>query len=743
MTRESSSFKMRTLLTNCCRRQAALFALSIVSMLAVLPIGMILTIQTLLRFYDEIDDKHARETVLAGISSTLYQSYFLDLLLIALAVVAGIGLFRYLHSRSQTDFFYALPIKRGQIFAVRFLTGLLAVVPAYLIGVVLSCVVCAVYGYGDAIDIRLLGMSVAVHLIGFLLVYAVSILAAVLCGHTLVALLMCAWLQFGVMVGWIFAHSLLNVLYPARAVPSLSAAYWTSPPAGLFRLSMRLGELMDVRGSGVTYQPAGNVKPAAFPALVYLIAAAVILLLSYILCRIRKGENAGLSIAFPLIEQPLKLYMVAVVAIACGLIFEMTTENWPVMFLGMALGGFVAACVVEVVYDLDFHSIFRRWKSLLVFAVLCAAALGCMAADVTHWNSTIPDRAEVDAADLTADNESWDCSPAFNMQGVTTGGTVTQLLLGESVEREESDGPAALLQSEEAVDAIYDSVALGAEAMKGDRSKIRSGLFGGNTAYQITLRRKDGKLFRRTYYLPDDTEQLAENGAAVRFSKEYKQIRTAAAQAEKQKERLTYMMAAGYHDAQEYDYTELKDAAAIKEIVRTVYDESQTIAKEYAAAHPPVVMVRVMTKEAQASAEGNRPDWNDFYPNMGEVFDIPVYASETKTLKLLQRYAKTAEPGFGDLKKIHSILVTSYDEESDEMYETVYRTPEEIEEWCAKLVPVTFSGVIDPVCPLGDEQVTVSYQDGTEVSCSLLGAAAKKDKNVEERVSIHSEQDAG
>ena len=50
MTRESSSFKFHTLLSNCCRRQAALFTLSLVSMLAVLPVGMILTIQSLLRY---------------------------------------------------------------------------------------------------------------------------------------------------------------------------------------------------------------------------------------------------------------------------------------------------------------------------------------------------------------------------------------------------------------------------------------------------------------------------------------------------------------------------------------------------------------------------------------------------------------------------------------------------------------------------------------------------------------------
>lgn len=206
MTRENSSFKFRTLLANCCRRQAALFTLSFVSMIAALPVYMILNLQRDIRFYLANDQTTPREYIVQLIRNELFQNEIVNLALIVLAVIAGIAMFRYLHTRSQTDFFHALPITRGQIFAIRLITGLLAVIPAYLINVALACGVCAAYGYADAVDAKLLAYSILAHLVGFLLIYAVSVLAAILCGHTLVAILVCGWLQFGVYAGWLVVN---------------------------------------------------------------------------------------------------------------------------------------------------------------------------------------------------------------------------------------------------------------------------------------------------------------------------------------------------------------------------------------------------------------------------------------------------------------------------------------------------------------------------------------------------------
>ncbi|WP_394272476.1 DUF6449 domain-containing protein [Butyricicoccus sp.] len=712
MTRESSSFKFHTLLANCCRRQAALFTLSLVSMLAVLPISMMLTIQSFLRYMWDNNDPDTRKNVVESIRGVLMAQELADVALMALAVVAGIAMFRYLHSRSQTDFFGALPIRRGQIFAVRVSTGLLAVIPAYLLGVALTCGVCAAYGFVDAIDGTLLAYSILAHIAGFLLIYAVSILAAILCGHTLVALLVCGWLQFGLFFGFTAVRSLLDILYPARIIAQPDGELWLSPPIALFRMTTVLSELW-------TDEAPDYLTQSVLPALGCLVASAVLFALCYGLCRIRRSENAGLSIAFPVIELPFKLYMVSVIGIACGLVFHATASDWTTMFLGIVIGAAVAACVVEIVYDQDFRSLFRRWKSTLVFGAVAAVVLACMAMDITHWNSTLPDRADIVGADLSADDPSWNCGAA-NEDNSVVYSSISLLGIPFEQREEAEEESVSPLEAQENIDAIYSSASMGARAMQGDRSTIMEQGGEGVCGYQVAFKLKNGKTFRRQYYLPGDTDEIAENSAKVRFSQEYLDTRTAIAQAEKRKNQITFLKVGNYADVDDSNSTmggkKISNQSTIIDILETLKEEYLSITQDYAEAHAPVAMLRVATQDVLDQWEGIDIDYWGYITDMDGLYDIPVYECETKTLAQLRLYAKGFVPGFGD-QKIASVVSTVYDDDGTEQ-ETVYTDPEEIAEWSEKLVPRSFDSILDPVYSLDYENYVVMLADGTSIQCT-------------------------
>ena len=693
MTRENSSFNMRNVLTKCCHRQAALFTVSLLSLIVTLPITMILMIQSYLRYNWDNTEPEMRSLLREYIQENLFSQAFASVALIALAIVAGISLFRYLHVRSQVDFFHALPLKRKQIFLLRMGTGLLAVIPAYLISVALTCGVCAAYGYADAINVKMLAVSIFVHLVGFLLVYAFSILAAVLCGHTLVSLLLCGWLQFGLLLGVFVFTQLLDILYPARVVGGRGYLLWLSPLTAIYRIINPLdrwtdGQQMDVMGECI------------LPSIIILVVTAVILLLSYVLFCHRKSEYSGISIAFPKLELPLRLYMVTVLGVSCGLIFEITTGSWSIMFLGIVLGGLVTACVTEIIYDLDFHSLFHRWKSLVIYGVICAVVLGAMAMDLTHWNSKLPNRADVVGVDLISNTDEWNCSDASRniARAYESFGVVS---LDRTVDEDKAN---TMLTSQEAINAIYNSAQLGSQAMKGDRSKVVNGY-----DYTVSLQLTNGKIFERKYYLPSDTKQMIENSAAVRFSQEYMNTRMTISQVEKQKNQIVHIMAGGYRDVTMGTASRIADRVKIIKLLETLQAESMHLTKEYTAEHAPVVMLRAFTeKEWRQISEENLVDWESY-----SEYDyyIPVYASQTETLQLLGKYAPELQTGFGSVKDIARITV------QEETGTTVYSEPSQIQNKLVHLLPPVFAHVKDPGYKTEYTDVTVELKDGTDIHC--------------------------
>ncbi|MDO4174314.1 MAG: DUF6449 domain-containing protein [Eubacteriales bacterium] len=727
MMRKSSSCKLRASIRKCCGRNAALFTVSLLLQLIAMPVCLIMQIHAQMRYVD-LSDIELRESVRQSVASILQENLTGSLALIFLAVLTGIVMFRYLHVRKQTDFFHALPVTRGHLFAAHTLAGVLAVVPAYLLSVVLSCCICAAYGFADAIVPSVLLLSVVVHLAGFLLVYAVSILAAIVSGNTLVSLLVCAWFQFGLLAGYEMVDELLYILYPARVSnPEGIAPIWLSPVVEAIAAIQPLGRDWTEH----TYW-----MQCVLPAVLCLLAAGILLALGYYLNRIRKSEHTGLSIAFPKFEQPFKLYMVSVVAIACGLIFQTTMESWMVLYISMAIGGLVTACVVEIVYDLDFHSLFRRWKSFAVYCAVCVVVLGCMAADVTRWNSTLPEREEIVSASLQSGVDTWDCSSTaqdddlyyysdrfYAMLSRVYRAAGSSYVYGFNVDDVESAVDyveSTQMESADVLDTIYASASMGAEAMQHDRSDIQNA---DNSSYVVTFQLQNGKTFTRRYYMPDDTAELADNGADVRFSKEYRETFTEAAVAQSNKEFAKWLLVENYMDMAASHAERIDNAKAIDDILDVLYEESREITREYASQNLPVLAIRVAGQQAIDTWGGsNMEDLNNvFGSGIDDIVDIPVYACQTETLKLLGEYIDGLETGFGSepIQKLDEQLYLD-DENPSTVTNRTYSDQETIERCKPYLLPVNCIALVDGVYQLNQAdgtEVTVELADGTAIEC--------------------------
>lgn len=725
MTQKNSCCKTRTLVYKCCGRNIALFTLSLLLQLIAMPVDMILNIQRQIQGTD-LTDLDQRENAWKEIYTILNESEMGMVVLVVLAVLCGICMFRYLHVKQQTDFFHALPVSRGQLFTVRVWTGILAVVPAYLLSMVLSCGVCAAYGFGDVIQLDILLLSIAVHIAGFLLIYVVSILAAICCGNTLVSLLVCGWFQFGLLAAYEVLNVLLYVLYPARAYSDAAAPMWMSP----ILISMTAIESLSYDWNEESVPYAGECLMYIVP---FFIAAVVIGALAYWLNRIRKSENAGLSIAFPKMEQPFKLYLVSVTAIFCGIIIHSTITSWNVMFFSMAIAALIIACVVEIIYHQDFNSLFYRWKSLLAYVVLCFVVLGCMAKDITGWNSRLPDRDQIVSASLSSDWGVWSCVPEERPQFYETSASsllrnMYHTLSNEKMASDREDDidyfDNCMLKSKEVLDIMYQSASLGAQDMKGDRSMLTEDP--DRWGYTVTFMLKNGKTFQRKYYMPDDTKELTKNAAAVRFSEEYQKQYTTAAMVWKHRDQVSRMLVMNYVDAAQFQGNKIENQRVISDVLQTLYEESQELTQEYCADHLPVLMIRVAGQDWKEGSWTDLVDVSMYGRDLDDLVDIPVYACETDTLELLKESISGLETGFGT-EKISSMQITTYTEDSEEEKKTILRESEpseaqEIQKWLPYIIPTGFNVLVDPIyyCEKNEDDdvyVTIKLQDGTEMEC--------------------------
>ena len=730
MTRGNSSYNWKKVLWNNCRRQIPLFSLSLLALVIFAPIQMMLFLQANKRYWGQEENL---QYIYSSIRSELNEGFFAVMILIVLGVVAAMTVFHYLHSRNQTDFYHALPLRRGQLFALNTVTGLLAVVPAYIIGTLLSCAVIAGYGYGGAILWKRLLLSMALHLVGFLLVYAVSIFAAILCGNALVALFGCAWLQGGIMIGVWCVELLRDIMYPTHVATAVMHS-WLSPFAYMGELCRTMEESY-YGASKTSALTAGELlHQAVIPMLVVLVIAIVVLALSYALYRVRKSEKTGQSMAFAVSELPIKLFMTAVIAIASGLIFYGTTNELGVLYIGMLLGGIIISCIIEMIYDMDFHSLLHRWKSTVVFGIVCAVVVACMAFDVTGYNTRLPAREDIASANLNSYIDAW--------RGCTTNNGLDTLA---ELAGQKRDVDINLYETEN-LDSMYEIAQHGVQNVEqfGNRVNNDDVFENGSGQYNVTFTLKNGKTFERTYYADYNDAELMDKTADIRVTDEYREKFSAEANASKYSKAVGALVPFTWQELENTATREIDNADQIATVLDALRKESMKLDKKYLSENAPVAMLRVVNSSIKKAAEKNNTtayrnwnsssDWydeNGVYVSENGYIDMPIYASETETLQLLNKYCEFPKDNLIDPKEIIKVTQDDYSEDTGDYIPTVYTQEDDadaIAQMCKYMIPQDIISNVDPIYQTNDmTSIGVTWKTGVSQSFTVSDLAKDKD----------------
>jgi len=628
----SKNFSFKSLVRHNMTSRMWAIALSVLGCLA----GLLLPIfaiqqdyQVQLKFTTESDYARTAADVLKDTQNSIAQvisfdSPFIKLVLIVLATLCGVAMFRYLHDRRQVDFYHALPISRGKLFAVNYISGVLLVLPFYLIVLVIGLIFVSAMGLGGQITGALLVQSILGNIAYFLLNYTVAVLCTVLTGNTIITVLLGIWAQLGIPVLMVMVQCYQAMFYEtfSSTVPLMQTFVLYGSPMCNYLVTFHDTHTMYVPLFDTALDVVGGMAVLIYPVILTIVLGV----LSYFLFVRRKSENTGMAVSFRRAKAPIKWFMSMFSGLGFGLIFTVIFSGTSGgMWFGLVFGVVLCHMVVEIIYDFDFKALLHHWKQMIVLAILAVVVVAGIKNDVFGYDNYIPDVDDIASAAIESSyyNIDWN----YNVQDIYK----DQLTDAESIEK--------IHQLAEL------SVANNGKPEEGDSTY----------AYTIHYTLKNGDHVSRCYTeVPTNVVQdmMVNLVASEQYLKQYSTLQTLRIPAtnEEGMTRLEVRNSAAPEGT-------LPQATLIsRNEIQEVIDQLRADQIANAEAHLKEFPVMQLTIENEWA---ERPK-----DNRGALYsaDLMVYAADTDTLALIKRLTGV-EPVKLSHENVNSIEITQYDDQ--------------------------------------------------------------------------------
>ncbi len=340
----------------------------------------------------------SKEEILRGAQDTALQilsmdNPFIKIVVVFLAILCGVAMFRYLHDRQQVDFYHALPMNRGRLFVLNYVSGILLVLPVFLLVFVLTTIVAMSMGLGGLLTAGGWIQTFLAHTVFFLLNYTLAVVCTVVTGNTIITILLGIWAEVSIPLFALMIDA-WKISYLQTYVEHTNGLYFMSPIIKYFATS---AEKQGMTFFGTPFDSGSGMHGLIAPA----IWTIVLLALAYVLFVRRKSERAGTAIAFTPLKAPIRWYMCLFMGSACAWMFtELFYGNEYWRWFGLFLGIVLFHAVVEIIYDFDFKAMFHHWKQMIAVCIVAAAALAGLRMDVFGYNRYIPKETDIAAVGL-------------------------------------------------------------------------------------------------------------------------------------------------------------------------------------------------------------------------------------------------------------------------------------------------------------------------------------------------------
>ncbi len=342
---------------------------------------------------------------------------------VVLAVLLALEGYSYLNNRRKLDFYESQPVPGTARFWAIYLNGLLLYAIPYACSLLLSVAIAAgMHAMSGPIAVNALYAFVRISFL-FLAVYSTAILAVMLTGNLLVAGgLTALFLGFEEVLRYVLYHyasMLLRTFYSdgmKDTIFSCIGAYNQFLNTDIWRRGMTTTEegyrLYGIYGIEI---PTMDFLRKAFVQgwtcdLRVLVLGAVAVILAFVCYKKRKTESAGRALAFPITRFPLKLAVGIPAALFVGVLItnmynvSRKSAATAITMLGIVLTAVLLACALEILYDFNIRSVFRRfWQAGIVGAA--ALLIFCIYRfDLTGYDRYVPDADKVESVTLVGED---------------------------------------------------------------------------------------------------------------------------------------------------------------------------------------------------------------------------------------------------------------------------------------------------------------------------------------------------
>lgn len=511
------------------KRRAWTFVLCFVALFFTVPVGQMIFLNRMRSVIDEAvlngtstariaDMTERMRTIFAEGAGFSANFVWIAAIFAVLFAVQG---FSFLYDKRKMDLYMSVPVSGPKRFWMIWGNGITVFGICYLINLLLCWCVGAVFGVMTAELMADSLLAFLVNMLAFTAMYQIALLAVMLTGNVLTALLGCSVLYFyeyALRLLIVGMKSTFFVSYCNADESRSMARPWITPLIGYLDFTDKvLYENGVIAGYSGVENWCGKLMEEV---LILLLAAAVSGGLVYLMFRKRKTESYHQAIAFPLMKPVLEFVMLVPFSVGVGVLVGRSAGNQNFfLFAGAVIAALIGHAVISLIYERELKAVVQR-KGLAAAGMGTAAVILCIFRfDLAGYDSYVPEREKIDSVCITLEHD-YDNFGRENLSSAPGGynGAYADLLEGMN-SRETAT-----------IDAVISMVAAWQQAGRYDMSDDSfegpdgqsQELFNTN-CYVVRYNLKNGRSIYRRFYA--DSDRVADAVNTVMQDPSYRRIR--------------------------------------------------------------------------------------------------------------------------------------------------------------------------------------------------------------------------
>lgn len=309
-----------------------------------------------------------------------------------LAVLIAVQGFSYLFNRKKVDMYHSVPVSSKKRFVVIYVNGIMIYMIPALISLLIGIVMAAAQGSMTGECLARCGLSLVLNLLYFLVVYHTAILAVMLTGNVVIT-------GFAVLILLGIGYLAYMLLFVFRDNFFDTATY--SFTQSRFTGSIILDYDRKIYGLKSTPLLSEAVKTILPIYGKWLVAALLLLALSYLCYRKRPSEAAGKAMAFRALNPFIKIVVSVVAGLLAGyIVYDATYYNVVFTALSMVGGAVLCGIIMEAIYEADIRGALKHLVSTGIAAAVSAFIFCFFQFDLFGYDSYVPEAEDVESVAL-------------------------------------------------------------------------------------------------------------------------------------------------------------------------------------------------------------------------------------------------------------------------------------------------------------------------------------------------------